>query len=199
MRQHPGVAVVSGRTTYAGRSVVERIMALVTRSFLDEGRTAPTRHVTINNAGFRRAVLLAHPLPASAGPHMSMLQTEAILRSGGRLLFEPRMRVVHAYGGWENERQIRRSLGYGVISVRRCDPRIRYASLARLGYLSVPVFVAGRTLHAWWSCLRVARHYGVAWYELPMAFALAAAASALEAPGMLRAVRDQPAHETLFR
>lgn len=199
LREHPDVAVVSGRTGYAGRSLLERAMALVTRSFLDEGRTAPTRHVTINNAGFRRAVLLAHPLPEIAGPHMSMLQSDAIARDGGQFLFEPGMHVTHAYEGWAMEKEIRRSMGYGVIRVRRIDPRLPYAWLARLGVLSVPLFVVLRTLHSCWNCLRRAGDYGVAWYELPVAFGLAAAACSLEVPGMLRAVRDLPHAPSEFR
>jgi len=199
LRDHPDVAVVSGRTAYGTQTLLDRVMALVTRSFLDEGRTAPTRHVTINNAGFRRSVLLAHPLPEVAGPHMSMLQSEAVARDGGRFLFEPGMYVTHTYEGWEMEKEIRTSMGYGVIRVRRLDPQMPYARLARLGYLSVALFIVLRTLHSCWNCLRRADAYQVAWYELPVAFGLAAAACAMEAPGMLRAVRDLPPEATEFR
>ena len=145
LRDHPEVGVVSGRTTYGDETRFARMMALITRSFLDVGRTAPTAHVTINNAGFRRSTLLAHPLPDATGAHMSMLQSEAIARAGGRFLFEPRMHVTHSYGGWAMEKEIRRSMGYGVITVRRLDERIRYAALARLGYASIPAFVLLRT------------------------------------------------------
>ncbi len=199
LRQHPDVAVVSGRTSYGRRSRFDRVMALVTRSFLDVGHTAPTRHVTLNNAGFRRAVLLAHPLPGEAGAHMSMLQSEAIARAGGRFLFEPDMHVTHAYEGWAMEKQIRRSMGYGVIRVRRLDPRMPYAGLAHFGIFSVALFVFLRTLHSCWNCVRSAGDYGVAWYELPLAFGLASAACAMEAPGMLRAARDLPPPPTPFR
>ncbi len=199
LRQYPDVAVVSGRTSYGTRTRFDRVMALVTRSFLDVGRRAPTRHVTLNNAGFRRAVLLAHPLPDEAGAHMSLLQSEAIARAGGRFLFDPDMHVTHAYDGWAMEKQIRRSMGYGVIRVRRLDPRVPYARLAQFGVLSVVLFVLLRTLHSCWNCVRRAGDYGVAWYELPLAFGLAGAACAMEAPGMLRAARDLPAPPTPFR
>ena len=199
MREQPEVAAVSGRTMYGTRKFRDRVMALITRSFLDEGRAAPTRHFTDNNAGFRRSVLLSHPFPENAGPHMSMLQSTQIIRDGGRLLFEPQLRVDHAYRGWPTEKEIRRSLGYGVIKTRLLDRGVPYAKLAHLGYLSIPLFVLLRTLHSWWNCLRRARFYNVAWYQLPVAFALATVACAMEIPGMIRAVRGEPLDKTLYR
>jgi Glycosyl transferase family 2 len=198
-RQHPEVAVVSGRTTYGTRTFLDRVMGLIARSYLDEGRTAPTRHITINNCVFRKSVLLSHPFPPETASHTSLLQTEEILRGGGRLLFEPGMRVVHAYDGWQTEKDIRKSMGYGVIRTRRLDHRLPYAWMARLGYASVLFFVALRTLHSCRNCLRCAAHYGVAWYELPFAFALAALACVLEVPGMVRAVRGEPVGDSQFR
>jgi cellulose synthase/poly-beta-1,6-N-acetylglucosamine synthase-like glycosyltransferase len=41
LREHPDVSVVSGRTTYGRRRLLDRAMALATRSHLDPGRTAP--------------------------------------------------------------------------------------------------------------------------------------------------------------
>ena len=199
LRRHPEVAAVSGRTHYGRRRFRDRVMALISRSFLDAGRTAPTRHLTVNNAGFRRSVLLSHPCPTAAGPHMSNLHAAAILRAGGRLLFDPRLSVEHEYGGWPMEREIRRSMGYGVIQARLLDRDVPYARLAHLGYFSIPLFVLLRTLHSCWTCVRSARSYGVAWYELPAAFALAAGACAMEVPGMICAVRGQPPEKTLFR
>lgn len=199
LREHPDIAAVSGRTSYGRRTVLDRVMALLTRSFLDQGRTAPTRHVTINNAGFRHTVLLAHPFSEDTCAHMSMLQSEPIARAGGRFLFEPGMHVMHAYAGWAMEKEIRRSMGYGVIRIRRLDDRMPHAWMARLGYLSIPLFVMGRMLHSCWNCLRRAADYGVPWYELPLAFGLAAVACGMEASGMLRAVRDQDPIPSEFR
>ncbi len=199
LRENPDAVVVSGRTSYGSRTLLDRVMALVTRSFLDEGRPSATRHVTINNAGFRREAFLAHPLPEDTGAHMSMLQSEAISRDGGRFRFEPGMHVTHTYGGWAMEREIRRSMGYGVIKVRRLDNRMPHAWMARLGLVSVPLFIVLRALHSCWNCVRRAGDYGVAWYELPIAFLLAAAACSMEAPGMLRAVRDLPHGTSEFR
>jgi len=199
MRERPDIAVVSGRTHYGTHRFLDRVMALVSRSYLDQGRTAPTRHIAINNAGFRRAALLAHPCSVEAGPHMSMLQADAMARAGHRFLFDPRLAVRHDYEGWMTEREIRLSLGYGVIKARLQDRRLPYALLARLGYFSIPLFTFLRILHTCWNCARRRRFYGVAWHELPAAFALAAAAGLMEIPGMLRAVRGLPLDKTAFR
>lgn len=199
LRRHPEVSAVSGRTHYGRRRFLDRAMALIARSYLDAGCPAPTRHLSPNNSGFRRSVLLSHPYPRTGGAHTSNLQSAAIMSDGGGLLFDPGLSVEHDYGGWPMEREIRRSMGYGVIQARLLDRRVPYARLARLGYFSIPLFMLLRTLHAWWNCVRRARLYGVAWYELPAVFVLAAAACAMEAPGMLHAVRGQPFGKTSFR
>jgi len=54
-------------------------------------------------------------------------------------------------------------------------------------------------LHGCWNCLLRRRFYGVAWYELPAAFILAAVASMMELPGMARAVQRKPLDKTVFR
>ncbi len=197
LRQHPEVSAVSGRTHYGRRRFFDRVMALIGRSYLDMGRTAPTRHLAPNNSGFRRSVLLSHPCPS--GAHMSNLHAVAITRDGGRLLFDPGLCVQHSYDGWSTEKEIRRSMGYGVIKARLLDRRLPYAWMAHLGYFSIPLFLLTRTLHSWWNCFCGARRYGVAWYELPVAFGLAAAACALEIPGMVRAIRGEPLDNTEFR
>jgi hypothetical protein len=198
-RAHPDAAVVSGKTTYAGQSLLHRTMEAVTRSYVDVGRTGPTRRISNNNALFQRSAFLAHPLPTDVGPFAAHMQAEAILRAGGRLLFEPRARVVHAYEGWATEWNFRRAYGYGVVRSRRADRRVPYAGLLRLGYLSIPLFVAGHILTGWWYCLHQGRDHGMAWYELPVAFAFAAIACVMEAPGMFRALRNRPDIDTLFR
>lgn len=139
------------------------------RSYLDPGRTGPTRFISNNNAAFRRSAFLTHPLPTASGPFASRRQSEAILRAGGRLLFEPGMRVVHAFEGWAMEGDIRRNVGYGTIITRLCDRSLPYAWLTRLGSASIPIFAAAKTLDSWGDCIRCARHYGVRWYELPFA------------------------------
>ena len=199
MRDHPQFVAVSGRTAYAGRTLAERVLALLSRSYLDPGRRSPTRFIANNNAGIRRSTFLAHPMPTGAGPFASRLQSEAIRRSGGRFLFEPRLRVVHDFEGWAMERDIRRNIGYGTIIVRLRDRAMPYAWLAAVGIAGVPVFAFAKTLDNWWDCLRCGRHYGVRWYELPAAFALSVVVHLMEIPGMLDAFRGQPSAQTAYR
>jgi len=199
MTRHPEAVAVSGRTRYGTARFLDRAMALATRAYLDAGQTIETRHLADNNVGLRRAFFLDHPFAETAGPHMSMLQSEPLARAGGRLFFDPELCVEHDYSGWATEKQIRRSLGYGVIRARRLDPQLPYASMAQLGYFSVPLFIAARILHSWWNCIRCAEWYGVARYELPLVFALSAAACVMEAPGMIRAVKGEPLDRTAYR
>lgn len=199
LQEHPDVCVVSGRTVYAGESLVQRAMALLLRSYVDRGQTAMTRHISNNNAVFRRSVYLAHPLPTNAGVHASMLQAESIIRDGGCLLFEPRMRVVHAYDGWATERDIRLNMGYGVFITRLLDRRMPHAWMFRFGYLSIPLVVLARILNSWRLCLQFGRHYGVTWYELPIVFLLGGVVCTLEIPGMIQAIRRKPIANTSYR
>ena len=199
MRKHPDVVAVSGRTEYPGNRLVDRLLALLSRAYLDPGRAATTRFLSNNNMGFRRSAFLACPLPTDAGPFASRLQSEAILRSGGELLFEPRMRVTHDFEGWPMEADIRRNIGYGTIVTRLRDQWLPYAWLTRLGYASIPLFAVGKTLDCFWDCIRCARHYRVRWYELPAAFCLAVVVHLMEIPGMISAFRGKQIRHTAYR
>jgi len=169
MRVHPEAAAVSGRTAYPDRGFSFRVLAALSRSFLDPGGPGPTRFISTNNAIFRRDVLLAHPLPAFPRPLAARLQTESIRLAGGRLYFEPRMRVTHRFEGWPMERRIRRHVGYRAIRLRQLDPRVPHAWMVRLGIASIPLVLAARTVDSWWDCARAGRHYGLRWFELPAA------------------------------
>ncbi len=199
VRAHPDAAMVSGKTTYGGDTLLRRAMAASSRSYLDTGGDGPTRHISHNNAGYWRSSYLALPPVPKIAPFGSVLKAEAILRAGGLLIFEPRAHVVHAHHGWKGEWHTRLGLGYGLVRTRRVDRTIPHAWMANIGYLSIPVFIAARILHSWWYCLRRGRDYGVAWYEMPAAFVFAAIACTMEAPGMLNALRDRPPPEALFR
>ena len=115
------------------------------------------------------------------------------------MLFEPRMRAVHDFAGWAMEGDIRRNAGYGTIITRLRDHSLPYAWLARLGYASIPLFVAGKMLNSWSDCIRCCRHYGVRWYELPVAFCLAVVVHLMEIPGMVSAFRGREITETAYR
>jgi hypothetical protein len=190
MRTHPDAAAVSGRTVYPDESLSFRILGALSRSFLDPGKAGRTQFISNNNAVFRREVLLAHPLGALRRPLAARLQTEAIRLAGGALYFEPGMRVTHRFEGWPMERRIRRHVGYRAIRVRQLEPRTPHAWMLRLGVLTIPAVLAARVIESWTNCVRAGRHYGVRWFELPAAFAIAVGVHLLEVGGMREALAE---------
>jgi len=198
LRRHPEAAAVSGSTEYPRTTFEARAMGLLERSYMHVGGAGTTQHIANNGAAFRRDLYLRHPLPVDRGVFASKEQSEAMLRAGHRLLFEPKMRVVHDFYG-AFDRDHRRGVGYGAISIRRRNPNLPGAWAARLGYFSVPVFFGVRLLKTCWHALRFYPQYGVRWFELPGVFVLAVKGSVQEIPGMVRAVRDETPPETLFR
>jgi hypothetical protein len=191
VRAHPEAAVVSGKTVYRGTSLFTRTMAALTRAYVDVGQMGITRHISDNNMCFKRSSLIAHPFPTGVGLFLSKVQAEAIRRDGGQLYFEPAAVAEHEHDGWATEKFVRRGMGYGVIKARLVDPKVPYAWMARLGYLSIPMFIGARIAHGWWYCLRRGRDYGVAWYELPLSLAIIAVVCLFEAGGMAQALRGE--------
>jgi hypothetical protein len=199
MRTEAQPAVVSGRTVYQGRDLFERCAALLERAYVERIRPPHTKSISNNNAAFRRSVLLAHPLPLNAGPFASRMHAEAITRGGGRLFFEPRARVTHAYHGWQMQRDICRHKGYARVITRRLDSNVPFAALGRVGYLSVPLIFAGSLLQSWWKSLLFYHAYGIRWYQLPVLIFLAVVIHGLEIPGIIRAVKGRPITESHYR
>lgn len=189
MRAHPDVAAVSGRTVYPADRLRNRVLATLSRSFLDPGGAGPTRFISNNNAIFRKEALLRHPMPPLRRPMAARLQAEAIAWDSP-IRFEPRMHVTHRFEGWPMERRIRRHVGYRAIRVRQLDPRVPHAWMLRLGVSSIPLILAARTAESWWNCVRAGRYYGLRWFELPAAFATAVFVHLLEIGGMAKAFAD---------
>lgn len=183
-------AAVSGRTIYSNDSFRNRVLAVLSRSFLDPGGAGRTHFISSNNAILRRESLLAHPLAAYPRALAARLQCEAIRLSGGALYFEPRMQVTHRFEGWPMERRIRRHVGYRAVRIRQLDPRVPHAWLLRFGRLSIPLFLAARTLESWGNCLRAGRFYGLRWFELPAALVTAVGVHLLEIGGMMAAFSE---------
>lgn len=198
-QQHPHTAVVSGRTVYDSPDSKERILGLLSRGYLDVGQAGITDGVANNNAGFTREALLAHPFFDDIGPFGGKLQSESMRRAGLQLRFSPGMLAVHAYDGWDMERDIRRNSGYASIMVRKIDPDIDFAWLCRLGAASIPIFSAGRLLKSWLALLRLWRYYDVPLANLPYAFGLAAYLHWLEIPGMWLAFGRRQITGTAYR
>lgn len=196
---HPDAAAVSGLTTYPARSMMERVLGLLSRSYLDPGRAATTRFISGNAAGFIRARYLAHPLPEGLGAYASRIQSEAIRHDGGVFYFEPEMQVVHDFEGWPMEKDHRRNTGYSTIVTRLVDASLPYAWLVRRGPVAIPVISLGKTINSLGDCLRCAHHYRVRWFELPIALLFAVVIQFLEVPGMLAAYRGQRVGVTQYR
>jgi hypothetical protein len=189
--EHPAAAAVSARTLYPGRSRMERLLGLLSRSYLDPGRRGPTRFISGNAAAFRRDVYQRHPLPVGMGAFASRIQSEAFLREGAALLFDPELVVVHDFEGWPMERDIRRNHGYSTVITRLRDDRLPYARLIRIGIPAIPLIMAGKTFDSVRDCLRCFRHYNVKLHELPLALGLTVVTHALEVPGMWQAFRGE--------
>ena len=196
---HPDAAAISGRTKYEDRGPQYRLASLLSRAYVDRGTAGVTEHVSNNNSAWRRSVFLEHPLPAGLGPFAGRIQSEAVRRSGGLLLFDPAIAVTHRFEGWPMEADVRRNAGYGTVIVRLHEPRMPYVGLARLGRLSIPLFAAGKAIHNWRDTLRCWRHFGLRFHQVPKALILGLVAAAMEIPGMWLAFGRRAIPRTEYR
>jgi len=199
MTRHPEVAAISAKTLYPGRSRMERVLGLLSRSYLDPGNRGPIRFISGSAACFRREAFRRHPLPVGLGAFASRIQSEAFLRNGATLWYDPELVVVHDFEGWPMERDIRRNYGYSTIITRLRDDRLPYARLIHVGIPAIPLIVAGKIFDSVCDCLRCFRYYNVKTYELPLALALTVVTNVLEIPGMLAAYRGQSLSATEWR
>jgi len=200
MRQRTDAVAISGRTTYPGRSTLEKSLGLLSRCYVDRGTAGPVRLLSTNNMIVRRSVFCSDPLPDNAGPFAYRLLTERLLRHGGKLYFEPGMRAVHDFEGWPMERDMRRQVGWTSIRIRQLDQSIPAATVVRLlGPAALPLFYAYRLAEATGHCFRLPRHFGLHWRHIPMLLSLAALVHAFELPGMFRALEGRPAGPTVYR
>ena len=197
--RHPEAAAISGRTLYEGRTLDERISALLARAYLDVVREGPTRFVSNNNAVWRKSWFRRFPMPTGLGAFSSRLQSEQMLRAGAEFRFDPAIVVIHEFEGDAMEADIRRNAGYGTVISRLSDPQMPHARLVRLGPAAIPLIVAGKTWLACGDVLRCGQAYDVPWWALPRAFAAALRGGLQEIPGMLRAYRGQGVGQTAYR
>ena len=187
LRAHPKAAAVSGKTVYPDQAFPARVCALLARSYLDPGFAGRTRFVAINNSAFRREAYLSHPLPTDIGTFSSRLQSEALLRDGWDLLFDPEIQVTHDFEGWRMEVDLRRNAGHGTVATRLKDNTLPGARLVRLGPASIPLVLAGKIVDRWKDCVRCGRPYGIPRLQLPAAMFVSIAVHLLEVPGMWQA------------
>jgi cellulose synthase/poly-beta-1,6-N-acetylglucosamine synthase-like glycosyltransferase len=188
-RQHPEAAAISGRTLYRAQGLLPRILALIDRSYVECGEPGRTRAVSNNNCAFRRDVLLRYPLQNELGPFGSKGHVDQILAAGFELRFEPGMRVEHGYGGWPMAKADRRQIGFAMTRYRQLHHDSSHAWMFKLGVMGLPLVLAMSIAGTWKRCLRHASHYGLRWFEVPVALAAAVPAHVLEVPGILLALR----------
>lgn len=199
MRAQPQAVVVSGRTLHASTGLVARALALLERGFVDPGHAGETRFLACHAMLIRRPWWLAHPADPEAGPFASRLQSESILRAGGRLYFEPAALAFHQYAGWRTQRDIFRNAGYGTVVALQRDRTLPFAWLIRLGVLSIPAMVLGKTWISWRQSLHLYRHYLLRRHELPVLLGLAAVVHLFEIRGMRHALRGDDLPATDYR
>jgi hypothetical protein len=201
MRRWPDAAAVSGRTTYPGRSTLERALGLLSRCYVDRGTAGPARLLSTNNMMVRRERFTADPLPTSAGPFAYRLMTERLVRQGGTpFYFDPAMRAVHDFEGWPMERDLRRQVGWTSIRIRQLDAALPGAQVIRaLGLAAVPLLYGYRLMESAGHCVRLPRYFGLGRRHVPMLLALAAIVHACEIPGMLAAFQGESAGPTVYR
>jgi hypothetical protein len=140
---------------------------------------------------FRRAAYLAHPLPTGIGTFSSRIQSEALLQDGGELLFDPKIQVTHDLEGWSMEADVRRNAGPGTIATRLRDASLSWARLVRLGPVSIPVILTGKSVDSWWDCVRCGRYYSVRWFQLPAAMLVSIGIHLLELRGFGKPIRAE--------
>ena len=199
VRSHPVAAVISGRTLYPGKGLMDRILSLLSRSYVDRGKAGPTAFIAAHQCVFKRALYLECPLPTGAGVYSARVQSEIMLRRRLQLWFDPDLRCTHEFEGWPMERDIRRNTGHCTVLVRQFDPSLPYAWLVRAGSAAIPAIIIGKIWLNWLDCFRCARYYGVTRMQVPLAMAVAVWVHLLEIEGMWRAFHGLPITDTAYR
>jgi Glycosyl transferase family 2 len=171
LRARPEYAAASGKTLYPGKSLFVRCLTLLDRG-VDPGGGGPTATISNNNSIVRRTVLERYPYPAAPSPFLSAaLRWKAMRTDGLRFFFEPDAVVYHALPSWTFIKDMRRHSGYSLSAQVGGKLPMILRSLARQLYYDVR------------RCWRLRHHYGVAAYEVPLAFALAVATKFYEFKG----------------
>lgn len=83
LRRWPDAVAVSARTTYPGRTTLEKALGLLSRCYGDRGQPGEVHLLSTNNMIVRRAVFQANPLPEDAGPLAYRVLTERLRRNVG--------------------------------------------------------------------------------------------------------------------
>lgn len=199
LERRPEISGVSGCTQYEGSGLMVRLLALLSRSFLDPGGTGETIYLSNNCGVIRREDYLRHPLPEKMGAFSARIQSDRLLREGRKFWYDRSIVVVHEFEGWGMERDIRRNIGWGTVATRLEEPNLPYAGLVRLGPAAIPLIWAGKQWNSWMDCFRCFGQYRVKWYELPAALVLSCVVIGMELPGMWQAYQKRHLVGTAYR
>lgn len=191
-RFDPEVDVVAGRTRYAGNSFVARTFSVPDFANVLGDATGAASGFNLNNAAFRRDVLLAHPLEARIRRNGGCFFLYHQLRAAGaRMVYEPRAVVAHGLDirglGFVRKHFDR---GYDGVSVYRLDDRgvLRGTRLfRRLGGVALVAIVGRRIVADWIRLARQRRQVGISAFALPYFGAIALGTRLIELAGGLLA------------
>lgn len=165
-RFQPGVDVVSGRTRYAGSSLLARTFSVPDFANVLGDENGAASGFNLNNVAFRREVLLAHPLDARIRRNGGCYLLYNQLRTLGKtIVYEPGACVTHGLDirglGFARKHFDR---GYDSVSVYHCDERgvLRGTPLVRrFGILALPPIVLRRLVQDWIKLVRERRQIGI--------------------------------------
>lgn len=191
------LVAVSGRTRYSGATALERAFGVLSRGYIDTGRSGDTHHISNNNAAFIREAFMAAPLPLGLGPFAAGRHAAA-MRKLGRLWFEPAAVTFHAFEGIAMERDIRVNGGHMAITARRRDPTHKNAWLGRIGYAAIPLLAAGSALRGFGRIARLHREYELSHGDIVLAATLAVGMTPYEVEGMIKAIHGRSVTKTLY-
>jgi glycosyltransferase involved in cell wall biosynthesis len=185
--------VVVGRTTYAGRSLAARTFTVPDLANVQNDRSGAATGVMLNNTGFRREILLSHPLDARIARNGGCYLLYHTLRGEGvRMVYDRRVEVSHEVDvsgtGFIRKHFAR---GYDGVTAYRCDDRGVLKGTAwfrRFGGLSLFPITARRIMLDWIRLARDRRQIGFPLLALPYFHAVAAGTRLIELAGSLAAL-----------
>lgn len=188
-----GVAAVAGRTRYEGSSWLEWTFSIPDFAYIVTEESGAASGFNLNNVGFRRDVLLAHPLDTrirrDGGCYLLFHQLRA---DGARVLHEPRALITHRVDvrglGFVRKHFNR---GYDGTAVYRLDDRavLRGTRLfRRLGAVALVAITGRRIVVDWRRMLRHRHQIGIPVMALPYICTVAVGTRLIELIGGLMAI-----------
>ncbi|MGH2566923.1 MAG: glycosyltransferase family 2 protein, partial [Bacteroidota bacterium] len=175
-----------GFTVLAGASLFRRLCGFYDLHSMLLRLGGKVRRFNSNNVAFRaeliRGTLYDERFERTGG---CVQLAERLLRSGTRMRFNPRQRVVHRYYGFHRHTWIQAFCnGYDIFHTRAVDPTMPLARLVRLRYLALP-FLSGIFMAAdGTNIIQNRKLLAMRWYEFPVFVFFSIIVRMLELVGM---------------